>query len=226
MRIHSHRDGAKGGTLQSGVARAAAWIRLLTPIGIGAGVLLVFLSQTGMRWFYGHFGVSLEEIGQDRPTILFETAASGFFVLLASLIVAGTISVSLFTARKARHPDRPSGGIELLGLPRAPLLRTVAVITGLLLASYFGWGVATAQQSLDRIREGLSARPQTFAHGEIHATCVQVWDVDTRLVQLLGAPGTERFVYLGEGRGLTILYDPRRSATLRLPSANLAMRSC
>lgn len=205
---------------------AGEWCRVALSIsGVGAFVL-VATARTGLGWFYGHFDATPEELGLDRATVLVQTAASGAIVALgAAAIGLGASRASrLARSRLGKSTTRP-GARRKQGRP-APLDRTALTVALLILLVYFVVGLASARQSLDRVRAGRSTDRQLLAHGEVVATCVQLWWTQPELGPLFAVAPGSRFVLLGRSAGIDVYYDPRAAETIRVPSSSVTSRTC
>jgi hypothetical protein len=198
--------------------------RIAVSVAAIAGFILVSIAHMGLKWFYGNFGLTPQEVGLDEATILLETASTGVITVAVAALVG--LAVSASGTRLLRRRDPAEDGITLRRLLAEPVVaKRAAVVALLLLITYFIWGVVTAHRSLNNVRSGRSAEPQIFAHGEVTARCTEVW-WKPHLDPLFAKPKGARLVYLGEDEGITSFFDSTTERTIRVPSDDIATRSC
>ena len=191
-----------------------------------AGFALVALTQMGLDWFYGHFGLAPQDVGLDQTAILFETAATGITALISAAVVGLAVAVLLRYVALGRSRIR-HGTVSLRSLVVEPVVLAMAGgITIALLAGFLGSGILNAHRSLEDIRAGRSVPRQVLARGEVVARCTQVWWKEPHIDGVIGRPQGARLVYLGEAAGVTSFYDATSTRTIRVPSGDVATRSC
>jgi hypothetical protein len=199
--------------------------KMTASIAALGGFLLVALAKTGMDWFYGSFDLTPEEVGLDQSTILFQTAATAIVVLTISLLLGLGIS-----AAATRIAGRRNKALATRSLPRLMAERRVlkrgGILAIILLTGYFLWGVETARQSIEAVKAGKSTSTQLLAHGQVVAWCVVAWWQDPRLNNLFGSPPGRRLVFFGQASGIAAFYDASTRRTVRIPIADVVMRSC
>lgn len=198
--------------------------RIAVSVAVIAGFILVSIAHMGLKWFYGTFGLTPQDVGLDEATILFETASTGVIIVTVAALVGFGVSAS--GTRLLGRRDPAGDVITLRRLLVEPVVaKRAAVVAFLLLVAYFLWGVVTANRSLDNVRSGRSVEPQIFAHGEVTARCTEVW-WKPHLDPLFAKPQGARLVYLGEDEGITSFFDSTTERTIRVPSGDIATRSC
>jgi hypothetical protein len=213
---------------QAGPLRLAQSVGEYARVAAGAaavaGFALIALTQMGLDWFYGHFGLAPQDVGLDQTAILFETAATGITALTCAAVVGLGVAVVLryLVLRRSRHDT--ASPRSLVGQP--VVLASASGITIALLAGFLGSGILNAHRSLDDIRAGRSVPPQVLARGEVVARCTQVWWKEPHLDGVIGHPQGARLVYLGEAASVTSFYDATSTRTIRVPSGDVATRSC
>ncbi len=222
------RDQPESADWLAGFVRALGdWAKIAAPVAALGGFVLVALAKTGMDWFYSNFKLTPGEVGLDQTSILFQTAATAIGVLSASLIIGLGVSIVFARATWRRIRKETTRSYSVRALIGEPIIvKRGAVVALALLAGYFLWGVGTAHQSVNRIRSGESTSSQIFAHGEIIAWCVEVWWKDPRWNEVFGSPPGLSLVYFGQASGIAAFYDARTGHTIRIPTSDVATRSC
>lgn len=218
-------DGPQAAAWPLRLSRLAESARVLAALGALGGFALVSLARTGLDWFYGNFELTPEEVGLDQATILLQTASTGIVVVMGATLIGLVASAAATRLIERYHrAERPTSISVLIKDPT--FARNAAVVALCVLVTYFAWGVATARDSLDRIRSGRSTSPQVFAHGEVIARCEEVWWKQPLLDELFASPPGSTFVFLGQSEGAASFYDPRTRRTVRVPASEIAMKSC
>jgi hypothetical protein len=205
--------------------RVAEFIRIAVSVAAIAGFILVSLAYMGLEWFYGNFGLTPQEVGLDEATILLETASTAAIAVAVAALVGFAVSAS--ATRLLGQRDPAGNVITLRHLLAEPVVaRRAALVALILLVAYFLWGVVTANHSLDNVRSGRSVEPQILAHGEVTARCTEIWWKNPHLDPLFAKPQGARLIYLGQDQGVTSFFDPTTGRTIRIPSGDIATRSC
>jgi hypothetical protein len=199
--------------------------RIAVSIAAIAGFILVSIAYMGIGWFYGNFGLTPHNVGLDEATILLETASTGVITVTVAALVS--LAVSATGTRLLGRRDPAGDVISLRRLLTKPIvMKRAAVVALLLLLAYFLWGVVAANHSLHNVRSGRSVEPQILAHGEVTARCTEVWWKNPYLDPLFAKPQGARLVYLGAADGITSFFDSTTGHTIRVPSGDIATRSC
>jgi hypothetical protein len=203
----------------------AEYARIAVSVTAVAGFILVSIAYMGLKWFYGNFGLTPRDVGLNEATILFETASTGIITITVAALVGFAISASGTRLLGRRDPAKDLIPLRRL-LAEPVVVKRAAVVALFLLVAYFLWGVVTANRSLNNVRLGQTAEPQLFAHGEVTGRCTEVWWKDAHLDPLFAKPQGVRLVYLGNGEGITVFFDSTTGHTIRVPSSDIATRSC
>ncbi len=214
-------DGSQATPGLLGVHSLGEYARTVAAVAVVAGFVLVGLTQMGLDWFYGHFGLSSQDVGLNQTSILFETAATGIAALAAAAVIGVGVALAVHRLLRSRRPTRPP---PLLAQPA--VVCTAIGVALVLLAAFLISGVVNANRSLSDTRAGRSVPSQALAHGEVVARCTEVWWKDPYLDGLIGRPQGTRLVYLGEAAGVTSFYDATTTRTIRIPTEDIATRSC
>ena len=214
------RDGVRGVPSPTIAHSIGEYARGITAVAVVAGFALVGLTQMGLDWFYGHFGLAPQDVGLNQASILFETAATGVIAITAAMAIGMTVALVVHRLRRGEGRSF----VALLAQPS--VVRSALGVAVILLAAFFLSGILNAHRSLADVRAGRSVTSQTLARGEVVARCTEVWWKDPHLGELVGRPAGARLVYLGESGGVTSFYDAVSTRTVRVPTGDIATRSC
>jgi hypothetical protein len=205
--------------------RVAEFARITVSVAAIAGFILIAISYMGLGWFYGNFGLTPQDVGLDEAAILLETASTGVITVTAAALIGFAVSASGNRLLGRRNPTGDMITLRRL-LAEPAVAKQAAVVALFLLIAYILLGVVTANRSLNKVRSGQSIEPQILAHGEVTGRCTEVWWNNPYLDPLFAKPQGVRLVYLGDADGITSFFDSTAKSTIRVPSGDIATRSC
>jgi hypothetical protein len=184
---------------------------ILAPLLLAAGIVIYGILGLGYDQFYGRLGIDPAAVGLNYGTVL--SHATGFVAVVLISVSAGVVVLISGWRRRGRSNSSwmALGLILSLFLLYVPYLFIVSRNSADAVAN--GRPVAPIA-SLGLTELAVHADPVTI---EATGKAGEVTAID-RLV------GRTDLLYMGQGNGIVVLYDPSTQSALYLPSSSILMK--
>jgi len=181
---------------------------LLAPLLLGAGIVIYGILGVGYDQFYGRLGIDPAAVGLNYGNVL--SHATGF--VAAALIAVAIGALVFIRSWRQMARSRPSS-------------LAIGIISGVLLF-YVPYLFIASRSSADAVASGRPVAPLGalgFTELALHADPVRIEatgkvgevTVIDRLV------GRTDLLYMGQGNGIVVLYDPSTQSAVYLPSSSV-----